>query len=62
MLLQLGPGSQPWRRPLLRWLWRWRLIQSPVNAKELLAQGWSRGPELGQELRRRRAAALNQHP
>ena len=62
VLLQLGPGSQPWRRPLLRWLWRWRLIQSPVSAKELLAQGWSRGPQLGQELRRRRATALNQHP
>lgn len=62
VLLQLGPGSQPWRRPLLRWLWRWRLMQSPVSAKELLNQGWSRGPELGQELRRRRATALNQHP
>ena len=62
VLLQLGPCSQPWRRPLLRWLWRWRLIQSPVSANELLNQGWNRGPELGQELRRLRAAALNQHP
>ena len=62
VLLQTGPNFSPWRRPLLRWLWRWRLIQSPVSAKELLRDGWSSGPALGAELRRQRSIALNQQP
>ena len=61
-LLVTGPNFSPWRRPLLRWLWRWRLIQSPVSAKELLRHGWSSGPALGAELRRQRSIALNQQP
>ena len=62
VLLQLRPGGCRWRAPLLRWLWRWRLISSPVNAHELLATGWSSGPALGEELRRRRAEAINRRP
>jgi len=62
VLLQLGPGRCHWRRPLLRWLWRWRLIRSPIKAQELLAQGWCSGPALGEELRRRRAQAINLQP
>ena len=62
VLLQTGPNFSPWRRPLLRWLWRWRLIQSPVSAEELLRDGWSSGPALGAELRQRRSIALNQQP
>ena len=62
VLLQLGPGRCHWRRPLLRWLWRWRLIRSPIKAQKLLAQGWSSGPALGEELRRRRAQAINLQP
>ena len=62
VLLQTGPNFSPWRRPLLRWLWRWRLIQSPVSAQELLRDGWSSGPALGEELRRQRSIALNQQP
>jgi len=61
-LLVTGPNFSPWRRPLLRWLWRWRLIQSPVSAQELLRNGWSSGPALGEELRRQRSIALNQQP
>ena len=34
-------------KPLLRWWGRWRHVQAPVTARELLAQGWSAGPELG---------------
>ena len=62
VLLQLRPGGCRSRGPLLRWLWRWRLISSPVNARELLATGWSSGPALGEELRRRRAEAINRRP
>jgi poly(A) polymerase len=45
-------------KPLLRWWGRWRHVQSPVTARELLAQGWSAGPELGAELRRLRRQRL----
>ena len=46
-------------RMLWRWWSRWRHIQSPVAAKDLMAQGWSPGPVLGAELRRRRVQALD---
>ncbi|MAH58124.1 MAG: tRNA nucleotidyltransferase [Synechococcus sp. ARS1019] len=46
-------------RMLWRWWARWRHIQSPVKAKDLMAQGWSPGPGLGAELRRRRGQALD---
>ena len=46
-------------RMLWRWWSRWRHIKSPVTAKDLMAQGWSPGPVLGAELRRRRVQALD---
>ncbi len=46
------------RRPLLRWWGRWRHCTSPFTAKELLAQGWQPGPELGKELQRLRRQRL----
>ena len=45
-------------KPLLRWWGRWRHVQAPVTARQLLAQGWSAGPELGAELRRLRQQRL----
>ena len=62
VLMPLGPSRhQQFRRPLLRWLLRWRLIQSPLNAKELINQGLSAGPALGTRLKELRAEAINQH-
>jgi poly(A) polymerase len=61
VLMLLRPNHQQYRRPLLRWLLRWRLIQSPLNAKELMSQGLSAGPELGSRLKELRAEAINQH-
>ena len=61
VLMLLGPNHQQYRRPLLRWLLRWRLIESPLNAKELMSQGLSAGPALGQRLKELRAEAINQH-
>ena len=55
--LALAAGSGP-RRPLLRWLLRWRHLRSPVQAAELIAAGMRPGPALGEELRRRRAERL----
>ena len=60
-LMLLGPRHQHHRRPLLRWLLRWRLIESPISAKELMNQGVSAGPALGTRLKELRAEAINQH-
>ena len=61
VLMLLGPNKQNHARPLLRWLMRWRLIKSPVSAKELINQGLSAGPALGNRLKELRAEAINQH-
>ena len=44
-------------RPLLRWWGRWRRIQAPQTARDLIAAGWQPGPAIGEELRRQRSAA-----
>ncbi|MBM5806479.1 MAG: CCA tRNA nucleotidyltransferase [Cyanobacteria bacterium M_surface_10_m2_179] len=48
----------PWRRPLLRWLLRWRLLVAPVTAQMLLEQGYRPGPALGEALKKARAERL----
>ena len=45
-----------WKQ-LLRWWGRWRRIQSPQTARDLIAAGWQPGPAIGEELRRQRSAA-----
>ena len=50
-------GLQP-RRPLLRWRLRWRHLQPRQNARQLLAAGVPRGPELGRQLRALRVEAI----
>ena len=47
---------QQWK-PLLRWWGRWRRIQAPQTARDLIAEGWQTGPAIGEELRRQRSAA-----
>jgi len=51
--LLIATGFKP-RKPLLNWLFKWRFVRSPVTANELILKGWSQGPDLGRELRRRR--------
>jgi poly(A) polymerase len=55
--LALVSGGVP-RRPLLRWLLRWRRLKAPLSAAELIVAGWRPGPELGAELRRLRSQLL----
>ena len=50
--------NPPCRRPLLRWWGRWRSAASPVTARELIAQGLSPGPQLGEALRQAREQVL----
>ena len=45
-----------WKQ-LLRWWGRWRSIQAPQTARDLIAAGWQPGPAIGEELRRLRSAA-----
>ncbi|MEO1003210.1 MAG: CCA tRNA nucleotidyltransferase [Cyanobacteria bacterium J06638_7] len=55
--LALVMGSGP-RRPLLRWWLRWRGLQAPVGARELIARGLAPGPELGARLHQLRQERL----
>lgn len=55
LALALGEGP---RRPLLRWLLRWRCLKAPCSAEQLIAAGWRPGPALGAELRRLRSLRL----
>ncbi|MFL2496934.1 MAG: CCA tRNA nucleotidyltransferase [Parasynechococcus sp.] len=57
LMVTLRPPA--WR-PLLRWWGRWRHLQSPQSARQLMAEGWQPGPTLGEELRRRRGVLLDQ--
>ena len=58
-LALLGSGRQQ-RRPLLRWLLRWRHLASPISARSLLADGVAPGPALGERLRQLRLQRLQQ--
>jgi poly(A) polymerase len=55
--LALVCGMGP-RRPLLRWLLRWRLLGPELSSQDLLASGVPPGPELGTQLRRSRRQRL----
>ena len=44
-------------KPMLRWWGRWRRIQAPQTARNLIAAGWQPGPAIGEELRRQRRVA-----
>jgi poly(A) polymerase len=58
-LVLLGSGREQ-RRPLLRWLLRWRHLTSPISARSLLADGVAPGPALGERLRQLRLQRLQQ--
>ncbi|MCP9775766.1 CCA tRNA nucleotidyltransferase [Cyanobium sp. WAJ14-Wanaka] len=59
LLLVSTAGRRPrWRRPLLRWWLRWRQLQAPISAHQLIAEGIQPGPELGARLRQARATLL----
>jgi poly(A) polymerase len=57
--LALASGWGP-RRPLLRWLLRWRHLGPECSAQDLMASGVAPGPELGERLRRSRQQRLEQ--
>ena len=46
---------------LVRWFSRWRLIKSPISAKQLIKNGWEAGPGLGKELKKLREVELDKY-
>ena len=54
LVVTLRPAQ--WK-PMLRWWGRWRRIQAPQSARDLISAGWQPGPAIGEELRRQRSAA-----
>lgn len=60
VLLQPRGKYLPWRRPLLAWLWRWRLQKPLITAEILIGQGYKPGPELGERLKLERAKLIDQ--
>jgi poly(A) polymerase len=56
--LTLACGLGP-RRPLLRWLLRWRLLRAEQTAADLIDSGFLPGPALGQRLRELRNQRLD---
>lgn len=59
--LALACGLGP-RRPLLRWLLRWRHLGPELSAQDLMASGVPKGPVLGEQLRRSRQERLEREP
>jgi len=55
--LALACGLEP-RRPLLRWLLRWRHLRAESTAADLIEAGAVPGPALGQQLRQLRSQRL----
>tara|TARA_Y100001968_G_scaffold297440_1_gene306372 strand:+ start:4653 stop:5891 length:1239 start_codon:yes stop_codon:yes gene_type:complete len=46
---------------LLRWFNDWRMIKSPLSARDLIKKGWEPGPGLNEELKRLRRKKLNEN-
>ena len=44
---------------LLCWHNKWRRLKSPINGKDLIAQGWESGPEIGIEIKRKRMELID---
>ena len=58
LALAAGIGQ---RRPLVRWLFRWRHVRSPVSAQSLmLSEHLSPGPQLGERIRFLRFSYLDE--
>jgi len=56
--LALCRGFRP-RRPLLRWLLRWRHCRADTTAAALIAAGLPPGPQLGAHLRQLRLERID---
>tara|TARA_Y100001970_G_scaffold138130_1_gene169962 strand:+ start:7271 stop:8515 length:1245 start_codon:yes stop_codon:yes gene_type:complete len=58
--LLIGNGGLFWR-PLFKWLYIYRNIQSNKNGEDLKSDGWFEGKEMGEELRRLRYLQIDNY-
>ncbi len=52
--------KNPLKKYLESWLYNWKNIESPIKGDDLIAKGWSPGPEIGIEIKRQRMRLIDQ--
>ncbi len=52
--------DNPLKKYLKSWLYNWKSIESPIKGDDLIAQGWSPGPEIGIEIKRQRMKLIDE--
>ncbi len=52
--------ENPLKEYLKAWLYKWRHIDSPIKGDDLIAKGWSPGPEIGIEIKRQRMKLIDE--
>ena len=58
-MLEICRGH-PLKEYLKYWLFNWKHIESPINGNDLIARGWSPGPEIGIEIKRQRMKLIDE--
>ncbi len=48
------------KKYLKSWLFKWKDIESPIKGDDLIAKGWSPGPEIGIEIKRQRMKLIDE--
>tara|TARA_B100000214_G_scaffold29437_1_gene19119 strand:+ start:438 stop:1694 length:1257 start_codon:yes stop_codon:yes gene_type:complete len=52
--------DSPLKEYLKLWLYNWKHIESPIKGDDLIANGWSPGPEIGIEIKRQRMKLIDE--
>jgi len=52
--------ENPLKEYLSSWLYKWKDIESPIKGDDLIAKGWSPGPEIGIEIKRQRMKLIDE--
>ncbi|WP_269609603.1 CCA tRNA nucleotidyltransferase [Prochlorococcus marinus] len=51
--------ENPLKEYLKSWLYNWKDIESPIKGEDLIAKGWTPGPEIGIEIKRQRMKLID---
>jgi poly(A) polymerase len=51
--------ENPLKEYLKFWLSNWKNIESPIKGDDLIAKGWTPGPEIGLEIKRQRMKLID---
>ena len=52
--------ESPLKEYLKSWLYNWKHIESPIKGDDLIAKGWTPGPEIGIEIKRQRMKLIDE--